>query len=131
MTTISTMNRSANPILPLTLEQHLVEARHRIQVSEDELREARRRRRLLSDALVAEFPGSATYLNGSVAHGDALTPLTDVDLASSSRKPRTPTALVRMAARTSRSAQPRRSGRHSSPSFPMRRSTGMRASAVS
>jgi predicted nucleotidyltransferase len=27
-----------------------------------------------------EFPGSRIYVNGSIAHGDALTPLTDVDL---------------------------------------------------
>lgn len=80
MTTISALNRPTGSSRPLTLEHHLDAARHKIQVSKDELKEARRRRRLLSDALVAEFPGSETYINGSVAHGDALTPLTDVDL---------------------------------------------------
>lgn len=59
----------------------LGEARQRIQVSDEELDEARRRRDLLASTLRAEFgPGSRTYLNGSVAHGDALTPLTDIDL---------------------------------------------------
>lgn len=65
---------------PVTLEDHLEAARHRIQVSDDELDEARRRRGLLCAALIKEFTGSETYINGSVAHGDALTPLTDVDL---------------------------------------------------
>lgn len=65
---------------PPTIEQLLEEARRRIQVSDDELREARRRRDLLAAALSSEFPGSRTYVNGSVAHGDALDPLTDIDL---------------------------------------------------
>lgn len=63
-----------------TVEQLLEDARKRIQVSDDELREARRRRDLLAAALTSEFPGSRTYVNGSVAHGDALDPLTDIDL---------------------------------------------------
>lgn len=63
-----------------TLEQILTEARHRIEVSDPELAEARTRRSALASALQAEFPGARTYLNGSIAHGDALTPLTDVDL---------------------------------------------------
>lgn len=59
----------------------LREARQRIQVSDDELAEARRRRDLLASTLRSEFGRSSrTYLNGSVAHGDALTPLTDIDL---------------------------------------------------
>lgn len=62
------------------LEQILTEARHRIEVSDPELTEARTRRSALASALQAEFPGARTYLNGSIAHGDALTPLTDVDL---------------------------------------------------
>lgn len=72
---------SNNPFLrPPTIEQLLEEARRRIQVSDDELREARRRRDLLAAALTSEFRGSRTYVNGSVAHGDALDPLTDIDL---------------------------------------------------
>jgi hypothetical protein len=55
-------------------------ARRRIQVLEDELDEAKIRRGLIGAALLEEFPGSRIYVNGSVAHGDALTPLTDVDL---------------------------------------------------
>lgn len=35
---------------------------------------------MIAAALRAEFPGSKVYVNGSVAHGDALTPLTDVDV---------------------------------------------------
>lgn len=62
------------------LEQLLTEARHRIEVTPQELEEARRRRRAIADAVRGEFPGSRVYFNGSLAHGDALTPLTDVDL---------------------------------------------------
>ena len=65
---------------PRTLEQLLHDARRRVEVEERELDEARRRRRLIDDALHEEFPESSTYYNGSVAHGDALTPLGDVDL---------------------------------------------------
>lgn len=62
------------------LETLLTEARKRIEVTPDELDEARRRRGQLALILKKEFPGSRVYVNGSVAHGDALTPLTDVDL---------------------------------------------------
>ncbi|MGK0722503.1 nucleotidyltransferase domain-containing protein [Leucobacter sp. W1478] len=64
----------------ITLEQIANEARRRIEVSDDELNEARKRRSAIGAALRQEFFGSRTYLNGSIAHGDALTPLTDVDL---------------------------------------------------
>lgn len=70
-----------------TLERIVAEARHKIEVSDDELNEARRRRSAIGSALRAEFPGSRTYFNGSVAHGDALTPLTDVDLGVVVRDP--------------------------------------------
>lgn len=80
MTTSSTLETLNPSDQPTTLEQDLEAARRRIQVDDEELREARRRRRLLGDALTREFTGSDTYINGSVAHGDALTPLTDVDL---------------------------------------------------
>lgn len=69
----------ANSVTP-TLEDHLTIARHRIQVLEEELDEAKDRRDLIAAALRDEFPGSRIYVNGSIAHGDALTPLTDVDL---------------------------------------------------
>src|SRR4051794_25275353 len=65
---------------PPTIAELLEHLRRNIQVTDAELGEARRRRDLLSAALLAEFPGSRTYLNGSVAHGDALNPLTDIDL---------------------------------------------------
>jgi hypothetical protein len=63
-----------------SLEQLLEDARRRIQVTDTELAEARKRRDAIGAALLAEFPGSRVYVNGSVAHGDALTPLTDVDI---------------------------------------------------
>lgn len=79
--TTATLNPSSNVFdQPPSLEEHLKAARDRIGVSDDELNEARRRRKILCDALVEEFADSDTYINGSVAHGDALTPLTDVDL---------------------------------------------------
>lgn len=65
---------------PPTVEQILEVTRHRIQIADAELAEARRRRDLIAAALMNEFHGSRSYLNGSVAHGDALNPLTDVDL---------------------------------------------------
>lgn len=65
---------------PPTITELLDQTRQRIQVSDEELTEARRRRDLLAAALRDEFPGSETYVNGSVAHGDALDPLTDIDL---------------------------------------------------
>lgn len=74
------MNRMLNTYRTPSLEQILTDARKRIQVLDKELDEAKRRRDLIIEALRAEFPGSRFYVNGSVAHGDALTPLTDVDL---------------------------------------------------
>ncbi|MFF8805552.1 hypothetical protein [Streptomyces omiyaensis] len=65
-----------------TLRQLLEDARHAIEVTDEELDEARRRRRLLASAMRHAFPGSTIYFNGSVAHGDANTPLTDVDLGA-------------------------------------------------
>lgn len=64
----------------ISLEDLLEEARARIQVTKAELDEARSRRDDIGAALLREFPGSRIYVNGSVAHGDALTPLTDVDV---------------------------------------------------
>lgn len=64
----------------VTLEQIVNDARRRIEVSHAELDEARKRRAAIGAALRNEFRGSRTYVNGSIAHGDALTPLTDVDL---------------------------------------------------
>ncbi|MFJ4174706.1 nucleotidyltransferase [Microbacterium sp. NPDC089696] len=63
-----------------TIEQVVNVARTRIQVTDNELGEARARRAALARALHIAFPGSRHYFNGSIAHGDALTPLTDVDL---------------------------------------------------
>lgn len=63
-----------------SLQELLDAARCQIEVGDEELAEARRRRGLLEAALRDEFPGCRVYLNGSIAHGDALTPLTDVDI---------------------------------------------------
>lgn len=63
-----------------SIEKVVNAARVRIQVTDAELDEARKRRGAIAAALLAEFPGARHYYNGSVAHGDALTPLTDVDL---------------------------------------------------
>jgi predicted nucleotidyltransferase len=63
-----------------SLEELLSQARHRIEVTPEEIDEARRRREAIADALRKEFPSSRVYFNGSLAHGDALTPLTDIDL---------------------------------------------------
>ena len=62
------------------METLLQDARRRIEVDDAELKEARDRRDSIGAALKREFPGSRIYVNGSIAHGDALTPLTDVDL---------------------------------------------------
>lgn len=75
------MSAAPNPNGRKLLAKVLREARERIQVSDDELTEARRRRGLLAACLRREFgPDSRAYVNGSIAHGDALTPLTDIDL---------------------------------------------------
>jgi predicted nucleotidyltransferase len=63
-----------------SLEELLTRARHWIEVTREELDEARCRRLAILSALRKEFPGSRVYVNGSVAHGDALTPLTDIDV---------------------------------------------------
>jgi predicted nucleotidyltransferase len=63
-----------------TLEDILTTGRKRVEVTKEELDEARERRADVGAALKKAFPGSRVYFNGSVAHRDALTPLTDVDL---------------------------------------------------
>jgi len=77
-----------------SLAQLLDEGRRKIQVTDEELDEAKRRRRLLATSARRAFPGSTTYFNGSVAHGDANTPLTDVDLGVVLSR-RTPSRTVR------------------------------------
>lgn len=79
MSITSSARATADHRAPSALEAALNAARKRIEVHDDELKEARRRRKLLGDALRDEF-GGRIYFNGSVAHGDALFPLTDVDL---------------------------------------------------
>ena len=74
------MNHTDDTRTTPTLEELLESARRNIQVLDEELDEAKKRRGLIGSALRNEFPGSRIYVNGSIAHGDALTPLTDVDL---------------------------------------------------
>lgn len=75
------MCAAPNPNRKRVLPKVLVDARGRIQVSDEELTEARRRRGLLAGCLRREFSrDSRTYVNGSIAHGDALTPLSDIDI---------------------------------------------------
>jgi hypothetical protein len=62
------------------IESALNAARLRIQVTPDELDAAKERRSRIASALRKEFVGGRIYYNGSVAHGDALNPLTDIDL---------------------------------------------------
>jgi predicted nucleotidyltransferase len=64
----------------MPLETLIDDAREEIEVTEDELDEARDRRRKIATALLAAFPGSRIYVNGSIAHGDAITPLNDIDV---------------------------------------------------
>jgi len=63
-----------------SLEEILTEGRKRVEVTDAELEEARERRDDIAVALRKAFAGARVYVNGSVAHGDALTPLTDVDV---------------------------------------------------
>lgn len=62
-----------------TIQELLATALARIAVEDVELAEARRRRKLVADALIAEFEGRV-FFNGSLAHRDANTPLDDFDL---------------------------------------------------
>lgn len=63
-----------------TVESALLAARSRIEVKREELTEAEQRRSDLAAVLRPEFKSSRTYINGSIAHRDALNPLSDVDL---------------------------------------------------
>jgi hypothetical protein len=62
------------------LEALINSGRRNIQVTPEELEEARRRRGLIATALRTLWPDRRVYYNGSVAHGDANTPLNDIDL---------------------------------------------------
>jgi hypothetical protein len=64
----------------MSLQSLIDDARREIEVTDDELDEARDRRRKIATALLVAFPGSRIYVNGSIAHGDAITPLNDIDV---------------------------------------------------
>jgi predicted nucleotidyltransferase len=64
----------------MPLELLIDDARGEIEVTDEELDEARDRRGKIAAALRAAFPGSRIYVNGSIAHGDAITPLNDIDV---------------------------------------------------
>lgn len=76
MTTTSHLRVTGTP----ATDSILTDARRRIEVTPEELTEARSRRSDISTALKGEFTGGRVYVNGSVAHGDANTPLSDIDL---------------------------------------------------
>lgn len=74
------MSAARVPDVAYNLEGILADALARIQVSREEIDTARDRQEQVAVVLRGEFPGGYTYTNGSVAHGDALDPLVDVDL---------------------------------------------------
>jgi predicted nucleotidyltransferase len=64
----------------MAIEVLIDDARGAIEVPDKELEEARARREKIASALRAAFPGSRIYVNGSIAHGDAISPLNDIDV---------------------------------------------------
>jgi predicted nucleotidyltransferase len=64
----------------MAIEALIDDARREIEVTDEELDEARDRRGKIASALRSALPGSRTYVNGSIAHGDAITPLNDIDV---------------------------------------------------
>lgn len=64
----------------MAIEALIHDARGAIEVPDKELEEARDRRDKIASALRAAFPGSRIYVNGSLAHGDAISPLNDIDV---------------------------------------------------
>ncbi|GAA2640958.1 hypothetical protein [Streptomyces vastus] len=61
------------------LEPLLLAIDRRIAITNSEYAEAKKRLNVLSSALTEGF-SQEVYINGSIAHGDALSPLNDVDL---------------------------------------------------
>ncbi|MBT3152733.1 nucleotidyltransferase [Streptomyces sp. CHD11] len=61
------------------LEPLLLTIDRRIAITDNEYAEAKERLNMLSSALAEGF-GQEVYVNGSIAHGDALSPLSDIDL---------------------------------------------------
>lgn len=70
----------AREVSLMSITRLLDEALSAVQVTPAELAEARRRRDQVMDALRKEFSGGRLYLNGSLAHGDAIDPLADFDV---------------------------------------------------
>jgi predicted nucleotidyltransferase len=64
----------------MPVESLIDDARGEIEVTDEELDESRERRGKIASALREAFPGSRIYVNGSIAHGDAITPLNDIDV---------------------------------------------------
>ena len=81
------MTATTETSISYDLEKALTDALERVQVNEPELELAKDWRRDIADVLRATFPGCRIYYNGSVAHGDALTPLVDVDLGAVIKDP--------------------------------------------
>lgn len=94
------------------VEPALLRILKKIGVTVEEKEAALRRARDLQGVLIKEFHGSV-YLNGSVSHGDALTPLDDVDLGvvidgpiATVERANSPAALMGRASRAIEAAIP-------------------------
>lgn len=62
------------------LDDWLSKRDDRVKARPDQLNEAKDRADAVKDALGRIYPGAETYATGSVAHGDALSPLNDIDI---------------------------------------------------
>ncbi len=62
------------------LDDWLSERAERVAATPAELAVAESRAQAVTEALAAIYPGADVYQTGSIAHGDALSPLNDVDL---------------------------------------------------
>jgi hypothetical protein len=62
------------------LDEWLADRVEEVRATAGELDSAERRAGLVIDALAEIYPGAETYRTGSIAHGDAMHPLNDVDL---------------------------------------------------
>ena len=62
------------------LDDWLSDRAARVSATPAELAVAEERAKAVADALAVIYPGAQVYRTGSIAHGDALSPLNDVDL---------------------------------------------------
>ncbi len=62
------------------LDPFLLDIEKSIAITPPEYGEARKRLHALTSAMNEGLPGQRVYFNGSIEHGDAMTPLNDIDL---------------------------------------------------